>query len=59
MYLWHLTVFKAQAIQEKDLTQSLGGTFTAAVAKPGSGKERTLQDVQTHLYIGTEVGHSC
>lgn len=41
---------------EKDTTATMGGGFTSGIAKPGSGKERTLQTVQTYLYIGTEDG---
>ncbi|KAL8583506.1 hypothetical protein ACOMHN_056316 [Nucella lapillus] len=41
---------------EKDMTSTMTGAFTSSLTKPGSGKERTLQGVQTSLYIGTEDG---
>lgn len=41
---------------DRDLTTTMGGGFTAGVSKPGSGKERTLQSVQTYMYIGSEDG---
>ncbi|XP_076440866.1 dynein axonemal intermediate chain 3-like isoform X2 [Babylonia areolata] len=47
---------KVEDEKEKDATATMGGGFTAGIAKPGSGKERTLQGVQTYLYIGTEDG---
>ncbi|XP_059149389.1 dynein axonemal intermediate chain 3-like [Physella acuta] len=38
--------------KEVDLTKSMQGGFS----KPSSGKERTLQGVKTHIFVGTEDG---
>ncbi|XP_074640912.1 dynein axonemal intermediate chain 3-like [Tubulanus polymorphus] len=42
--------------KEVDATQSQSGGFSFGSTKPGSAKAKTLENVNTHFYVGTEDG---